>query len=83
MFKATVTITLRPSILDPKGKACHQALHQLGLNSVHSVRMGKMIELMIDSSDEKQAYAIAQDACEKLLANNVMEDYVITLDLIK
>lgn len=80
MFKATVIITLRPSILDPKGKACHQALNQLGLSSVSSVRMGKMIELRIETTNENEAYKIAKDACDKLLANNVMEDYVITLD---
>jgi phosphoribosylformylglycinamidine synthase PurS subunit len=80
MFKATVIITLRPSILDPKGRACHQALYQLGLSSVSSVRMGKMIEMNIETTNEKEAYKIAKDACDKLLANNVMEDYVITLD---
>lgn len=80
MFKATVIITLRPSILDPKGKACHHALNQLGLSSVSSVRMGKMIEMNIETTNESEAYKIAKDACDKLLANNVMEDYVITLD---
>lgn len=80
MFKATVLITLRPSILDPKGKACHQALQQLGLNDVNSVRMGKMIEMSIASDSEDEAFKIAQEACDKLLANAVMEDYIITLD---
>jgi phosphoribosylformylglycinamidine synthase len=80
MFKATVKITLRPSILDPKGKACHQALQQLGLKAVDSVRMGKMIEMSIAADTEKEAYKITQDACDKLLANAVMEDYVITIE---
>lgn len=80
MFKATVLITLRSSILDPKGKACHHALHQLGISSVNSVRTGKMIEMSIDASSENEAYTIAKEACDKLLANAVMENYVIQLD---
>lgn len=79
MFKANVHITLRKSILDPKGKAAHHALHNLGLKSVNSVRIGKFIELEIDASSEEKALEIAESACEQLLANEVMEDYEIEL----
>lgn len=79
MYKANVHITLRKSILDPKGKAAHHALHNLGLKSVNSVRIGKFIELDIDASSEDEALEIAESACEQLLANEVMEDYEIEL----
>lgn len=79
MYKANVHITLRKSILDPKGKAAHHALHNLGLKSVNSVRIGKFIELDIDASSEDKALEIAESACEQLLANEVMEDYEIEL----
>lgn len=79
MYKANVHITLRKSILDPKGKAAHHALHNLGLKSVNNVRIGKFIEMDIDATDESTAMDIAESACEQLLANEVMEDYEIEL----
>ncbi|MGM0506085.1 MAG: phosphoribosylformylglycinamidine synthase subunit PurS [Bacteroidota bacterium] len=80
MYKATITITLRPSILDPQGKAAHQALQNLGMDSIHRVRIGKSIELDIDAADEEKARSIADDAARKLLANEVMEDYRIEIE---
>jgi len=79
MYKANVNITLRKSILDPKGKAAHHALHNLGLNSVEDVRIGKLIELDIDAGSEKEALDIAESACTQLLANEVMEDFTIEI----
>lgn len=79
MYKANVNITLRKSILDPKGKAAHHALQNLGLDSVDGVRIGKFIELDIDASSEKEARKIADEACTQLLANEVMEDFVIEI----
>lgn len=79
MFKAKVYITLRPSILDPKGKATHHALQNLGLNEVQNVRIGKYIEVDVEASDESKARAIVEEACSKLLANEVMEDFEIEL----
>lgn len=79
MYKAKVNVTLRKSILDPKGKAAHHALHNLGLNNVSSVRIGKLIELDIEADSENKALEIADTACSKLLANEVMEDYKIEI----
>jgi phosphoribosylformylglycinamidine synthase len=79
MYKATVNVTLRKSILDPKGKAAHHALQDLGLSNVNKVRIGKLIELDIDAENKDQAHEIAKTACTKLLANEVMEDFEITI----
>lgn len=79
MYKATVNVTLRDSILDPQGKAAHHALNDLGLGDIESVRIGKLIELSIDAENEKTAFTIAETACTKLLANEVMEDFEITI----
>lgn len=79
MYKATVNVTLRKSILDPKGKAAHHALNDLGLTGIENVRIGKLIELNIDADTEDEAYTIAETACTKLLANEVMEDFKITI----
>lgn len=79
MYKATVNVTLRKSILDPKGKAAHHALNDLGLSDIQSVRIGKLIEMNIDAEDKEAALDIAETACTKLLANEVMEDFEITI----
>ncbi|MEX0593581.1 MAG: phosphoribosylformylglycinamidine synthase subunit PurS [Balneolaceae bacterium] len=80
MYKATITITLRTSILDPQGKAAHQALQNLGMDSINRVRIGKSIELDIEAANEKMAQSVADEAARKLLANEVMEDYQIEIE---
>lgn len=76
-FEALITITLRPSILDPQGKATSHALDQLGFDSVEEVRIGKHVRLGIEADSSDEARRVASDACEKLLANPVMEDFRI------
>ncbi|ARA91775.1 MAG: phosphoribosylformylglycinamidine synthase subunit PurS [Bacteroidetes bacterium] len=83
MFKAHVAVTLRPSILDPQGKAIQHALHNLGATAIERVRVGKYIELWVEEDDEAAAEAIVREACEKLLANPVMEDFTIELERVE
>ena len=77
MYHVVVTITLRPSILDPQGKAIRHALHDLGQSAVQDVRVGKRIELTVDAASADEASAVAKRACETLLANAVMEDFAV------
>lgn len=79
MYKAKINVTLRKSILDPKGKASKEALHNLGYQSIEEVRIGKFIELNINASSENEAESLARDACSKLLANEVMEDFTVSI----
>lgn len=79
MYKAKVNVTLRKSILDPQGKAAHHALENLGLDKVQQVRIGKLIEMDIDADSKTKAREIAEEACTQLLANEVMEDFEITI----
>ena len=80
MYKAQVKINLRKTILDPQGKTVENSLHHLGYKNISDTRIGKYIEFMIDTPDEKQAKQIIEEACSKLLANPVMEDYTYTLE---
>ncbi len=75
MFRATIQITLRPSILDPQGKAVAHAVSTLGVIGVHDVRMGKHVEVTFDGLTEPEARQATEEICKKLLANPVMEDY--------
>ena len=79
MYKALVNVILRKSILAPKGKGARGALHNLGYTTIDDVRIGKFIEINIEASSEKEAETIAADACSKLLANQVMEDFTIQI----
>ncbi|WP_343343431.1 phosphoribosylformylglycinamidine synthase subunit PurS [Sphingomicrobium sp. XHP0239] len=75
-MKARVTITLKPGVLDPQGKAVHHALGGLGFEGVEDVRVGKVIMLdLADGTDEDRIAAM----CEQLLANTVIENYAIEI----
>lgn len=71
MSKVTVTVTLKPALLDAQGRTIQEALHSLGYTDVKNVRVGKVIELETANPEEAKAM------CEKLLANPVMESYHI------
>ena len=79
MFTAHIQITLRPSILDPQGKAVHHAVETLGFDGVERVRIGKYAEVTLDAASREEAEALARTLCEKVLANPVMEDFTFTL----
>ncbi|TDI76177.1 MAG: phosphoribosylformylglycinamidine synthase subunit PurS [Bacteroidetes bacterium] len=79
MYKAQINVSLRRSILDPQGKATHHALSQLGFDDINHVRIGKSIEIQIEADTEAAAELIARNACEKLLANPVTEDFEIEI----
>ena len=80
-MKATVKITLKYGVLDPQGKAIEKSLVQLGFSGVNEVRQGKLIELDIDADTPEAAEKQITEMCEKLLANTVIENYDIQLDL--
>jgi phosphoribosylformylglycinamidine synthase len=76
-MKARVTVTLKPGVLDPQGKAIEGALKSLGVAGVASVRQGKVFDIEIDSVDETRAEAMLKQAADKLLANVIIENYQV------
>ena len=74
-MKVTVTVMLKPGVLDPQGRAIGQALHQLGFAGVGEVRAGKLIELDLDETDPVRARAEAEEMGRRLLANAVIESF--------
>ncbi|MBJ3778318.1 phosphoribosylformylglycinamidine synthase subunit PurS [Acuticoccus mangrovi] len=78
-MKARVTITLKPGVLDPQGKAIEGALADLGFADVASARQGKVIDLELSATDEAAARAEVGQMCEALLANTVVERYDIAI----
>jgi phosphoribosylformylglycinamidine synthase len=78
-MKARVTVTLKPGVLDPQGKAIEGALKSLGVNGIASVRQGKVFDVEVAGSDKARAKAALNEAAEKLLANTVIENYHVEL----
>ena len=83
MFHSKVFVTLKKSILDPQGKAVEHGIHSLGFESVGNVRIGKYIEMDIDTDLQKEAGHMTKQISEKLLANLVMESYSFTTEFVK
>lgn len=78
-MKAVVTVTLKPSILDPQGEAVAQALKNMGVSGVKSVRIGKHIELELEGGHEKVVRAKLEQIAKELLSNPVMENFHLDL----
>jgi phosphoribosylformylglycinamidine synthase len=74
-MKAKVYITLKAGILDPQGQAVQHALESLGFRQVREVRTGKFIELNYNGVSRDDAERMTREACDKLLANPVIENY--------
>lgn len=75
MFISKINISIRKTILDPQGKAVEHSLKSLGFDTIEDTRIGKYIELKINAKSKAEAEKISEEACKKLLANPVMEDY--------
>ena len=78
-MRARITVTLKPGVLDPQGKAIQGALGSLGFSGVEEVRQGKVIDIALADTDEAAARERLNAMCEKLLANTVIENYAIEL----
>jgi phosphoribosylformylglycinamidine synthase PurS subunit len=78
-MKARVTVTLKPSILDPQGKAIEGALRALGVEGIARVRQGKVFEIEVEGDDRALAESRLKAAADKLLANTVIENYRIEI----
>jgi phosphoribosylformylglycinamidine synthase len=80
MFRSRIRVTLRTSILDPQGKAVEHAVRTLGVDGVSDIRMGKYVELKVESPTESEARKTTDEVCRRLLANPVMEDYSFEIE---
>ena len=74
-MKAQIHVTLKNEVLDPQGDAVRRALGALGFDGVQSVRVGKLVEVEVDSSDRASVEKELRAMCEKLLSNPVIEDF--------
>ena len=82
-FQVEVKIMPHKELLDPQGKAVNQGLHKMGMNNIDGLRIGKLIQMNIDATSNSEAEEIVKNACEKLLVNNIMEQYTYTIAAIE
>ncbi len=81
IMKAKIYVTLKPSVLDPQGKAIHHAVETIGYRSIADVRQGKYFEITLDSAiTPEEAREEIERMAKDVLANPVIEDYRVELD---
>lgn len=78
-MRARIVVTLKAGILDPQGKAIEVALKSLAIEGVESVRQGKVFDVELSITDPAKAEAVLRHASEKLLANQVVENFEIEI----
>jgi phosphoribosylformylglycinamidine synthase len=79
-FRAEIDIMPQDALLDPQGKAVNSALKNIGLSEINEVRIGRHIRLLIESADKESAQEKVEEACKKMLANQIMETYHFTIE---
>ena len=78
-MKATIIVTLKPTVLDPQGMTIHRNLESLGLGSVTGVRQGKHFDISVkDGVPLQQAHEQVDRLAREVLTNPVIEQYRIT-----
>jgi phosphoribosylformylglycinamidine synthase subunit PurS len=80
-MKAKVYVTLKPSVLDPQGKAIHHSVESLGYKNILDVRQGKYFEIALDdASNEADALQAAEKIAKDILTNPIIEDFKIEIE---
>jgi phosphoribosylformylglycinamidine synthase len=79
-FKAHINIMPLEALLDPQGKAVTSSMTNIGLPEINNVRIGKHITLSLDATDKKAAEGKVEEACKKLLCNEIMEYFTFELE---
>lgn len=79
MYKATINVTLKKSVLDPQGQTVLHALGTLGFKEARNLRVGKFFELTVDAASKQQAESRIKEMCDKVLINPVIEEYSFQL----
>jgi len=79
-FKAEIDVMPLKSLLDPQGKAVSASMGNVGLAEIVNVRIGKHITLEVEAENKKVAATKVDDACKKMLCNQIMESFEFTLE---
>ncbi len=79
-FKAQIDVMPNDNLLDPQGKAVSANMKNVGLPEIDHVRIGRHITLEVEANDEGHAKGLVEDACKRILANEIMESFSFELE---
>ncbi|MCH2224285.1 MAG: phosphoribosylformylglycinamidine synthase subunit PurS [Crocinitomicaceae bacterium] len=79
-FKAEIDVMPLDALLDPQGKAVTSSMKTVGLEAIEGVRIGKHIRLFVEANSEEEAGTKVDEACKKILSNQIMESYTYSLE---
>ena len=78
-FRAEIDVMPLKSLLDPQGKAVSASMGNVGLAEIENVRIGKHITLEIEANNKQDATSKVDEACNKMLCNQIMESFKFTV----
>lgn len=81
MTPIRIIVSFRDGVLDPAAQAVERSLKDLGFNGVKDLTLSKQIDLTLDEADPDKACEMVTEMCQKLLVNEVMETYKITVKM--
>ena len=80
-MKAKVYVTLKPSVLDPQGKAIKHSVELLGYHGVSDIRQGKYFEIALNGGiSEADARGEAERMAREILSNPIIEDFRVEIE---
>ena len=79
-FKAEIDVMPLDALLDPQGKAVTGSMKTIGLGMIDGVRIGRHIRLFVEAGSQGEAEQKVDEACKKLLANQIMESYTYSVE---
>ncbi|MEW5783797.1 MAG: phosphoribosylformylglycinamidine synthase subunit PurS [Bacillota bacterium] len=82
-WKVKIEVTLKKGVLDPQGAAVEGALQVLDYHNVSRVRVGKYMELLLETAGRQAAAEQVEEMCRRLLTNPVIEDFGYTLQEVR
>jgi phosphoribosylformylglycinamidine synthase PurS subunit len=81
-FKAEIDVMPLEALLDPQGKAVTNSMKNVGLPEIEGVRIGRHVRLFIEAVSMQEAEVKVEEACKKILANQIMESYQFTISAV-
>jgi phosphoribosylformylglycinamidine synthase len=78
-MKAKIIVRLKQTVHDPQGEAIWQTFQHMGYPSITAVRQGKIFDVEVSGQNETQTRELLEELARKVLANPIIEEYVIEL----
>lgn len=78
-FTAEINIMPKKELLDPQGKTVLKNMKNIDVNGIADIRIGKHITMSFEAANEAEAKTKVETACQKLLANLIMESFTYNL----